>query len=280
MFELEPTNDASDSFSYYSDGSADHVSPNEETPITAPADWNAEDNPPEASDVPPLTEESEPPFTIVEIGSGGSPILTSPAAPDIAKLYEHGGKYVGVDANVTNLSRGAETTDFYREAYLSPDTELDISFVHASIETDQPLPDTLEADMADRVIISNVLTDPRVARHPDTRQAIAHTAFSLVRKEPPGEVVMVGTITPRIFSAEAVEALLTAAGLEYVSSDDVGAYVPEQYKKDRELMYVDRYRPQTTLEESNDTSVATETGRDVETPAQDPDDEARRRRQT
>jgi hypothetical protein len=157
---------------------------------------------------------------------------------------------------------------------------VDISFEHISIEHAESLPDTLVPDSADRVVVSNVLTDPRVARHPEICEAIARTTMTLVRKEPPGEVLIIGTLTPRRYPQEAVRQLLGAVGLEYVGSDDIGPYVPDEFTKRRDEMYVDRFRPTVVPEEANDTSVNTEVSGEAEVLTQDLDDKTRRRPKT
>jgi len=185
-------------------------------------------------------------FTIVEIGAGRSPILTNPDTPDVARLYHEGGNYIAIDANADDIQSGAQAAAPYQRTHRKWRAKLHTSFEHGIIEPDEPLPSILTPDSADRVILGNVLTDPRVARTPDLCEALASAAMQLVRKSPIGEVVVIGTLTPRVFPADATRVLMEKAGLEYAGSDRLVGYIPTRCRKVDSQSYVDRYRPAGT----------------------------------
>jgi hypothetical protein len=184
-----------------------------------------------------------PPFTLVEIGGGMDPILSNTEAPDVKRLYQQGGKYVGLDPDATRLAQGQESSRLYVAAHADPDAEIQTEFIQAGVSPDSPLPESLEPNSADRVVISNVFTDPRVS--PDARLAIAESARELVRQDT-GEVVVVGTLAPVVFPAERVTELFESVGFEHVGSDDIAAYYLPGSDPDIEpntLVYAERYRP-------------------------------------
>ncbi|HET8670774.1 MAG TPA: hypothetical protein VFM05_09170 [Candidatus Saccharimonadales bacterium] len=189
-------------------------------------------------------QETPPPLTIVEIGSGLCPILTSPDAPDIERLFRLGGTYIAIDPSTYALESGASTAADYLNMHAHPGAEIDARFEHAGIVAGQPLPDALTPSSADRVVISNVLTFPRVAEDSKLCRAIANAAMTIVRKDGSGEVLVVGTISPKVFPASRVTELLTSLGFTYVGADEVGLYYPANWRQDiSPLAYALRYRP-------------------------------------
>ncbi|HEU4913980.1 MAG TPA: hypothetical protein VFT16_01050 [Candidatus Saccharimonadales bacterium] len=195
---------------------------------------------PSDSEPTPSTKEK---FTVVEFGSGRDPVISYyDTAPDIVRLYSAGGKYIGVDASAYNLERGQRSSMRLTEES-QEGAEVTTEFRQGTILPEAPLPETVEPDSADRVIIKNVLTNQPIAIDPDATAAIAEAARAAVRKEPAGEVVVVGTLTADEYPAAAVIELFTAHGFEHVGTDDVGLYLPPGWKKYVEVSaYAERFR--------------------------------------
>lgn len=247
MFELEPDRqDASPDYAYdtpIAPGAEEDSIDTQSAAITAPDEWEGDnDATPETTEVPDGASLS--PYTVVDIGSGFWPVLIFPDAPEIARLYEAGGTYIGVDTSSRMLEEGRDNAKPYIDEHSSPDAEVDIRWEHATIEANGELPEALEPDSADCVVVSNILSQPSVADQPELCEAIAAAAMAIVRKEPAGEVVAIGTFTPYIFPAQAVRDLMTAAGLEYVGSDDIDLYMPPEDRGQAQGdSYAERFRP-------------------------------------
>jgi hypothetical protein len=162
-------------------------------------------------------------------------------APDTKRLYEQGGRYIGLDANPASQQAGAEVADLYVAVHANPEVEVETTFQEARITPETPLPAGLEPGSAHRVVMNNVLTDPRVEERPEVCQAIANAAAELIRRD--GEVVVIGTATPYVFPPERVTQLMGSVGLEHVGSDDVSLHYPQG---DRDNLprgvYAERYR--------------------------------------
>lgn len=207
-------------------------------------------NSPEATAIG--AEQAPQPFSVVEIGAGGAPMLISHYAPDIKRLYQEGGKYTAIGPNPATMVRGERDSQLFLQVHTNPEATIETEFVNAALTPEAPLPQEIEPDSADRVIISNVFTLPMVARDPAACQAIAEGTARMVRKDPAGEVVVIGFFSPEEFRAGRVTKLMASVGLEHIGSDDMSQYFPPD-QRDMTFMnpacYVERYRPRQQEEQ-------------------------------
>jgi hypothetical protein len=186
-------------------------------------------------------ERREQPFTIVEFGPGGSPVLRDIDAPDVRKLYQEGGKYIAVDPVPWSLRTTALVADHHIDEHAYSDVEIDAEFYEARIVPDAPLPKGLSPGTANRVVIGNVFTHKPVAEKPEQCQAIASAAAELLA--PDGEVVAIGTLSPSVFPKDRLTQLMSSVGLEHVGSDDVSLHYPREFRGDIPAdVYAERYR--------------------------------------
>jgi hypothetical protein len=217
----------------FSDGYSDRAA------ITADEGDEQDDIPEDLTD--PVEQIVDEPFTIVEIGSGGSPVLMDIDAPDVRRLFQEGGSYTAVDPLPWSLRTAAGAAERYIDGHANPDVQIETNFTQASIAPDTPLPEGLMPGIAHRVVIGNVLTHYRVEQRPEICEAIARTAAELLRRN--GEVVVVGTLSPSVFPAARVTSLMESVGLEHVGSDDVSLHYPREFREDiPDDVYAERYR--------------------------------------